>query len=134
MDNLSAERRSANMRAVKARNTRPELIVRRMSHSFGYRFRLHVSCLPGKPDLVFPLRRKVIFVNGCFWHHHHCKHGQQVPSTNRAFWKQKIAGNTKRDIENLRLLKEEGWRCMTIWECETKSPNKLAARIRRFLG
>lgn len=134
MDNLSLERRSANMRAVKGRDTRPELIVRRLAHSLGYRFRLHVSGLPGRPDLVFSRRRKVIFVNGCFWHHHSCKHGLQVPETNREFWERKIGGNVKRDTENLRRLRAEGWRCMTIWECQTKKVNKTSARIERFLG
>ncbi len=134
MDNLSPERRSANMQAVKGRNTGPELIVRRLSHSLGYRFRLHASKLPGTPDLVFSGRQKVIFVHGCFWHRHRCKHGSQVPKTNKAFWKRKIAGNVKRDAENLRRLRADGWHWMIVWECETKVPGRLSARIRRFLG
>jgi DNA mismatch endonuclease (patch repair protein) len=134
MDNLSTERRSANMRAVRSRNTQPEKLVRRVSHGLGYRFRLHVSSLPGRPDLVFPGRRKVIFVHGCFWHHHNCKHGSQTPKTNTAFWETKIAGNVRRDAENTKRLKREGWRCLVVWECETKRQDKLASRLRRFLG
>jgi DNA mismatch endonuclease (patch repair protein) len=134
MDNLSTECRSANMRAVRSRDTQPEKLVRRLSYGLGYRYRLHTASLPGKPDLVFPGRRKVIFVHGCFWHRHNCKHGLQRPKTNTAFWAAKIAGNVRRDAENCKRLKREGWRWLIVWECETKRQDKLASRIRRFLG
>ena len=134
MDNLSRERRSANMRAVLSRNTKPEKVVRRSSHAMGCRFRLHDPRLPGKPDLVFPSRRKVIFVNGCFWHRHACRHGSQIPKTNTAFWARKISRNVERDKENRTRLKETGWRSLVVWECEINSTDKLASRLRRFLG
>jgi len=133
-DTLSKKQRSANMRAVKSRDTKPETLVRRMSHGMGYRFRLHRKDLPGSPDLVFPSRRKVIFVNGCFWHGHKCRRGSQTPKTNTAFWKAKIAGNVRRDTEQLMRLNESGWRCLVVWECETKKQDRLASRLRRFLG
>jgi len=134
MDNLSRERRSANMRAVRGRDTEPERVVRRLAHGLGYRFRLHGSGLPGKPDLVFAGRRKVIFVHGCFWHRHDCKHGLQTPKTNTNFWATKIAKNVERDAENVRRLKKAGWRSLVVWECETKTQDKLASRLLRFLG
>ncbi|MGB8768255.1 MAG: DNA mismatch endonuclease Vsr [Candidatus Korobacteraceae bacterium] len=134
MDNLSTQRRSANMRAVRSCDTQPERVVRRVSHGLGYRFRLHVDSLPGRPDLVFAGRRKVIFVHGCFWHHHSCKHGAQTPKTNTAFWTTKIAKNVKRDAETLLRLKAAGWRSLVVWECETKTQERLAARLRRFLA
>ncbi|MGH9513070.1 MAG: very short patch repair endonuclease [Terriglobales bacterium] len=134
VDNLSSELRSANMRAVRSRDTRPEKLVRRISHRMGYRFRLHASTLPGRPDLVFPSRHKAIFVHGCFWHRHPCKHGSQRPKTNAAFWTMKIDGNVERDAENFKRLRKAGWRSLVVWECETKQPEKLASRIRRFLA
>src|SRR3990172_320297 len=108
MDNLSPKLRSANMRAVKGRNTRPEKLVRRLLYALGYRFRLHSPSLPGKPDIIFPGRRKVIFVHGCFWHRHKCKRGLQRPKTNTAFWVKKLTGNAKRDAQNLTQLKDAG--------------------------
>jgi DNA mismatch endonuclease, patch repair protein len=122
------------MRAVKSRDTTPERLVRQVSHGMGYRFRLHRKDLPGKPDLVFPSRRKVIFIHGCFWHGHKCKRGSQKPKTNAIFWATKIAGNVRRDAEQLRRLNKSGWRCLVIWECETKKKDRLASRLLRFLG
>lgn len=133
MDNLSPERRSANMRAVRNRNTRPEIVVRRVSHALGYRFRVHVSKLPGKPDLVFASRYKVIFVHGCFWHRHGCKHGLQVPKTNTEFWEKKIKRNMQRDRVDVQRLRKIGWRSLIIWECQTKNLEKLEGKLRRFL-
>lgn len=134
MDNLSIKQRSANMRAVKSCNTEPEKIVRRLSHKLGYRFRLQASNLPCKPDIVFPGRRKVIFVHGCFWHHHSCKHGSQTPKTNTSFWREKITKNVERDTKDLTRLRKAGWRVLVVWECQTKTPNKLASRLERFLA
>lgn len=134
MDHLSPESRSANMRAVKNRDTEPERIVRKLSYSLGYRFRLHDSKLPCKPDVVFRARRKAIFVHGCFWHHHNCRHGLQIPKTNTAFWKKKIAKNVERDAKAIRSLRKIGWRSLVIWECETRIPSRLVPRLRRFLG
>ena len=126
--------RSRIMRAVKSKNTKPELLVRRLVHSLGYRYRLHRIGLPGKPDLVFPVRRKLIFVHGCFWHAHSCKRGARLPKTNRDYWKAKIRRNMTRDAEHLRGLKAGRWRVLTVWECETKDKRRLAVRIKRFLG
>jgi DNA mismatch endonuclease, patch repair protein len=131
-DRLSKERRSANMRAVKDRDTGPEMIVRRLAHRMGYRFRLHRADLPGKPDLVFPARRAVIFVHGCFWHGHHCKRGA-APVTNTAFWAPKLAKNAARDAVQRARLRRDGWRSLVVWECQIKDERKLASRLRRFL-
>ena len=133
MDNLSAERRSANMRAVKGRDTQPEMVVRRLAQGLGYRYRLHVAKLPGKPDMVFAKYRKAVFVHGCFWHHHKCKHGLQKPKTNRSFWTKKIAKNIERDVKNLRDLRTEGWRVLVVWECETRDETRLTKKLNGFL-
>src|SRR5947208_2384998 len=103
-DRLSKERRSANMRAVGPRNTKPEMIVRRLAHQMGYRFRLHRSDLPGKPDLTFPGRRAVVFVHGCFWHRHDCKRGSLRPRANAEFWDAKLSRNVDRDCRQLAML------------------------------
>nr|PZN75925.1 MAG: very short patch repair endonuclease [Pseudomonadota bacterium] len=125
--------RSKTMAAVKGKDTEPELVVRRLCHSLGYRYRLHRADLPGKPDLVFPSRRKVIFVHGCFWHGHDCARGSRVPKTNRTYWVAKIGRNRARDERYQQRLRELGWRVLTVWECETKSPG-LKRRIVRFLN
>lgn len=125
--------RSRTMRAVKSRDTKPEMIVRRLAHGMGYRYRLHYSPLPGKPDLAFPGRRAVVFVHGCFWHGHSCKRGARLPRANAAYWTAKIAGNVARDTQHLRRLRRAGWRSLVIWECELKDPTRLAARLKRFL-
>lgn len=136
MDKISAERRSANMRAIRGKDTTPELTVRRTAHGMGYRYRLHVMALAGKPDLVFPSRRKVIFVHGCFWHQHaagKCADAR-LPRSNLRYWQPKLARNVARDAEHVIALRAEGWRTLVIWECETKHARQLAARLRRFLG
>ena len=124
------------MRAIRSKNTQPELLVRRLSHRLGYRFRLHGALLPGKPDLVFPRHRKVIFVHGCFWHSHNhpnCRNSQ-TPKSNTSYWVPKLAGNVKRDTEHLARLRADGWKVLTIWECETKETAKLGKRLLRFLS
>lgn len=132
--NETPEQRSRTMRAVRSRNTQPELLVRRIVHSAGYRYRLHRPDLAGTPDLVFPSRRAVIFVNGCFWHGHDCKRGARPPATNKGYWHGKISRNQARDSANLNALQAENWRVLTIWECETKDVEQLADRLRRFIG
>jgi DNA mismatch endonuclease (patch repair protein) len=122
------------MRAVKGRDTSPELLVRRLAHSLGYRFRLHRSDLPGKPDLVFPGRRKAIFVHGCFWHGHDCARGARVPKENRAYWIEKIERNRRRDKRNLEALTDQGWAAMILWECELRDLQTLQERLIEFLG
>jgi DNA mismatch endonuclease, patch repair protein len=130
----SAEQRSRTMRAVKSRDTNPELTIRRLLHSKGYRYRLHRADLPGSPDIVFPSRRKVIFVHGCFWHSHSCPRGARIPTNNREYWKQKIARNMARDAKVLATLEENGWRSLVVWECELRKPADSVERaIRAFL-
>jgi DNA mismatch endonuclease, patch repair protein len=122
------------MRAVRSYDTKPELFVRRSLHSLGYRFRLHRKDLPGKPDLVFPSRRKVIFVHGCFWHGHDCKRGDRVPKNNREYWIAKIGRNRVRDKSNLKKLKRLGWKAKVIWECDLQEPEIAIRSAVRFLG
>ncbi|MGI8539108.1 MAG: very short patch repair endonuclease [Rubrobacteraceae bacterium] len=132
-DTLSPEQRSKVMSRVKNKDTKPEMRVRRMIHAMGYRYRIHRRKLPGSPDLVFPERRKVIFVHGCFWHHHEdCKHGR-IPKSRPEYWVPKLEKNMSRDIENQAKLREMGWDIMVIWECETEEAAGLPNRIMSFL-
>ncbi len=127
------ELRSRIMRAVKGRDTSPELIVRRLAHGMGYRFRLNRKDLPGKPDLVFPGRRKVIFVHGCFWHGHDCARGARVPKENRGYWLAKIKKNQERDQTAHAALTDLGWKIRVIWECELREGLRVQRRLRSFL-
>ena len=127
------ETRSRIMRAVKGEDTTPELAVRRLIFAMGYRFRLHRKDLPGKPDLVFPGKQKVIFVNGCFWHGHGCARGARLPKTNADYWRSKIARNRFRDAANTEDLKSQSWRVATVWECELRELTRLRLRLARFL-
>lgn len=120
------------MRAIRSKDTKPELTVRRLVHSHGYRYRLHRAGLPGKPDLVFVSRRKVILVHGCFWHGHGCKLSH-VPQSNRDYWLPKLARNVVRDRENQAALAAKGWQSLVIWECELKQLAKVRQRVARFL-
>lgn len=122
------------MAKIKSGNTRPELAVRRLVHSMGFRYRLHVRKLPGTPDLIFAKSKKIIFVNGCFWHRHNCADGQQLPHTRRKLWFAKLEGNKKRDVHNLRKLKHMGWAALTIWECEIGEGDSIKKKILDFLG
>ncbi|WP_081739591.1 DNA mismatch endonuclease Vsr [Methylobacterium sp. 10] len=133
-DHLSQERRSENMRRIRSKDTRPEMLVRRTAHGLGYRFKLHDESLPGKPDLVFPKRKAVIFVHGCFWHAHDCKKGRRVPKSNLEYWNKKRDRNKIRDDCASADLKNWGWRVMQIWECETKDVTLMIDRIRNFLN
>ncbi|MGD0520359.1 MAG: DNA mismatch endonuclease Vsr [Terracidiphilus sp.] len=125
--------RSENMRAIRSKDTLPEMAVRSLVHRLGYRFRLHRPDLPGKPDLVFPARCKVIFVHGCFWHSHGCKSGL-IPRSNRDFWLPKLRQNKARDGNNLEALAEQGWKALVIWQCELRDSRSLCIKIKRFLG
>ncbi len=130
------EQRSRIMRAIKARDTKPELLVRRMVHAIGGRFRLHRKDLPGTPDLVFPSARKVIFVHGCFWHGHTCRRGDRMPATNQVYWRNKIDRNRRRDRTARATLRGQGWDVLVIWECQInplRMPS-LRKRLRRFLS
>jgi DNA mismatch endonuclease (patch repair protein) len=132
-DIVSAEKRSAIMRAVRDRDTRPELAVRRLTHRLGFRFRLHRRELPGKPDLVFQSKHKIIFVHGCFWHGHDCPKGRRTPKTNAIYWEEKIRRNSQRDAQHISQLEALGWNVLTIWECELKDVVALTEIIKRFL-
>jgi DNA mismatch endonuclease (patch repair protein) len=133
-DVLNTEKRSAVMRAVKSRDTAPELRVRSRAHALGLRFRLGRSDLPWKPDVVFASRRVALFVHGCFWHGHDCPRGARVPTANRAYWQAKIARNMARDAASLYHLRKLGWKPVVIWECETQDAGALARRIARRVG
>jgi DNA mismatch endonuclease, patch repair protein len=139
-DSLTPQQRSANMAKIRGKNTKPELLVRKLLHARGYRYRLHGSAgsqrLPGKPDLVFAGRRKVIFVNGCFWHAHDCRVGRHAPKSNAEFWDAKRSRTAARDKVQEAALQEAGWQVLTVWECEFKKAGDLAAledRLVEFL-
>jgi DNA mismatch endonuclease (patch repair protein) len=137
-DRLTPEERSWNMSRIRGKNTKPELLVRRLLHARGYRYRLHGRSgglrLPGNPDLVFAGRRKVIFVNGCFWHFHDCRAGQHAPKANAAFWEAKRTRTRERDDQQRRQLEASGWEVLTVWECELKDSSALEAQLVAFLG
>lgn len=133
MDVFDAEKRSAVMRAVKSKNTTPEMTVRRLLHQAGYRFRLHRDDLPGKPDIVFPGKRAVIFIHGCFWHQHPgCRHADR-PSSNNPYWNKKLNRNIERDKAHAAALHEQGWKVLILWECEIRKGGMLPT-IKKFLG
>ena len=124
VDIVSRKKRSEMMSGIRSRNTGPELVARKALHKLGFRFRLHQSDLPGKPDLVFRKYRAVIFTHGCFWHGHKC-HLFKWPSSRPSFWKAKINGNRKKDKESIELLFSRNWRVLVIWECAFKGKSKL---------
>jgi DNA mismatch endonuclease, patch repair protein len=133
VDRLTKKQRSENMRKIKSKNSKPELLVRSLVHRLGYRYRLHDHSLPGRPDLVFPRRRKVIFVHGCFWHiHHQCKLAH-VPASRQEYWQPKLQRNKARDQAHRRALTRCGWRSLVIWECEAGNPEAITARLKSFL-
>ncbi|MEK7834088.1 MAG: very short patch repair endonuclease [Acidobacteriota bacterium] len=133
MDTVSKEKRSEIMRAVKSKDSQVELTVRRMLHRAGFRYRLHVAVLPGKPDLVFPVRRKAIFIHGCFWHLHKNCRAARRPSSNVEYWESKLQRNAERDMDNRRKLKALGWKTLVVWECELKNPEAVFSALTRFL-
>lgn len=124
-DVLTREQRSRNMAAIRSKNTKPEIVVRSLLRGMGLRYGLHRRDLPGKPDIVMPGRRVAIFVHGCFFHMHRCRYGRVVPATNAEFWHAKRGGNTARDKRNVRQLRKLGWKVLTVWECQTKKPDRL---------
>jgi DNA mismatch endonuclease (patch repair protein) len=132
-DNLTIEQRKACMRAVCGKNTTPEMRVRRLVHGSGYRYSLHSRTLPGKPDLTFRSRHRVIFVHGCFWHSHRCRHGQKAPVTNFGYWNDKRQRTAARDKEQVAALRADGWKVLVVWECWTRSPTLLAKKVLDFL-
>ena len=134
-DTLTIAERSERMSRVRGKDTKPEMIVRRMVHGMGYRYRLHDRRLPGSPDLVFRSRRKVIFVHGCFWHRHpdpSCKLAR-MPKSRQDFWGPKLEGNRERDERTRAALDRKGWRQMVVWECECRHEEQLRNKLREFL-
>lgn len=133
VDRLTKERRSWNMGRIRGKHTAPEIVVRSILHQMGFRFRLHGKNLPGRPDIVLPKHRAVIFVNGCFWHRHRGCRNCTTPTNNRAFWVNKLEGNASRDILHRRALRKLGWHVFVVWECETEK-TKLTGRLQRRLA
>ena len=136
-DIFSSEKRSNIMSKISGKNTKPEILIRKFLFSKGFRYRINVKTLPGKPDIVLPKYKTIIFVNGCFWHGHNCKKGK-LPSSNTDFWKEKISNNKSRDAKNSDLLVKLGWKVIIIWQCEiskidnrTKILNKLLEDIKQ---
>ena len=129
----SPEQRSRNMAAIRGGDTKPEMRVRSLLNALGYRFRLHRKDLPGKPDIVLPKFRTVIFVNGCFWHCHDCRYGSVTPATRTEFWSAKRAGNVARDKRRREELESLGWHVETIWECETRNEDVLRSSLKKVL-
>ena len=129
-----SEQRSRNMSAIKSKNTKPEIKVRKILHSMGYRFRLHSKDLPGSPDIVLPKYKTVIFVHGCFWHRHeNCKYAS-TPKTRKEFWENKFNANKIRDQKKLKEIKNLGWKFIIIWECEARNIQSIEEKIKRFLN
>ena len=133
MDTVTRQRRSEIMSRVRPKDTRPEIAVRRLVHGLGYRYRLHGRRLPGRPDLVFAGRRKVVFVHGCFWHRHPGCRLARTPKTRVDFWRAKLDGNRERDLLNQRQLRDLRWRSLVVWECELTDLESVTERVRFFL-
>ena len=133
VDNRTPESRSWLMSRIGSKHTKPELIVRKLLHGLGYRYRLHRKDLPGRPDLVFAARRKVLFVHGCFWHGHHCRLAR-VPKSNVGFWRDKFTRNRERDSRKRSELEAIGWRVAVVWQCELKDLQLLERNLVEFLG
>ena len=132
-DVLTPQQRSFNMSRIRGSNTKPEMVVRSLVHRMGYRYRLHRTDLPGKPDLVFPRLRKIILVHGCFWHMHKCSYGRVIPKTNSEFWNDKRQGNVRRDRRTIAALKRNSWKVKVIWECQIRRESGLNKLLTDFL-
>jgi len=133
-DRFDQKKRSEIMSRIRGKDTKPEKLVRSLLHRMGYRFRLHVDSLPGKPDIVLPRHKKVIFVNGCFWHgHKNCKRASR-PQSNAEFWAQKIESSISRDRKNRKKLQLRGWDVLIIWQCQTKDLTVLKNRLAEFMN
>jgi DNA mismatch endonuclease (patch repair protein) len=133
-DSLSPKHRSWNMARIRSNDTSPEMTVRRMVHALGFRFRLHVATLPGKPDIVLPRLKRIIEIRGCFWHQHPGCIDSHIPKTRVEYWGPKLERNCRRDTANLKALRKLGWKVLTIWECQTARPAQLERRLCAFLA
>ena len=132
-DHLTLEKRSWNMSLIRSTDTKPEIIVRKLLHSLGYRFRLHKKDLPGKPDIVLTKYKSVIFVHGCFWHQHKNCNRSNLPKSNILYWKDKLTGNIKRDKKHRKELQKLGFKIIVVWECETENPDRLLCKLKSKL-
>ncbi|MBY0430413.1 MAG: very short patch repair endonuclease [Rhodospirillales bacterium] len=133
MDTLTPEQRSERMSRIRGKGSKIELLVRRLAHALGYRYRLHRKELPGCPDLVFPGRRKVVFVHGCFWHRHEGCKLARMPKSKVDFWEKKLEANRQRDLRDQDALSRLGWDILVLWECELKNRDRLSATLVEFL-
>ena len=133
VDIVSSEVRSRIMAQVKSKDSKPEMLVRRLLHRLGYRYRLHRTDMPGRPDLVFPSRRKVVFVNGCFWHRHTGCPKVRIPATNKDYWITKLDNNHARDKRNIESLQKSGWKVHTVWECQLRDLSSVTDILVEFL-
>lgn len=133
VDTLSKVERSRHVRLIKSRDTKPELLVRRLVWSLGYRYRTHRNIFGVSADLVFSSKRRVIFVHGCFWHRHKCPSGSRMPKTRTKFWKEKFQRNIDRDAVALSLIRRNSWKTLVVWECQLHKPSQIVARVRKFL-
>lgn len=131
-DTVTKEQRSRNMSLIRSNETKPEVFVRSVLHHLGFRFRKNVKTLPGKPDIVLPKYKTVIFVHGCFWHQHEGCKRSTIPKSNIDYWIPKLKGNVKRDKEHRKHLEELGWNVAVIWECEAKTENAVAEKLKKF--
>lgn len=132
-DHLTPLKRSLNMSRINSKNTAPEKKLRSLLHLMGFRFRLHDKKLPGKPDIILPRYKTVIFMNGCFWHQHPGCRRSNLPKSNQEYWLNKLKRNVERDAVNIKLLETAGWKVLVIWECETKDIDNLSLKLRKFL-
>lgn len=136
-DTLTTNQRSRRMALIRSQDSKPEMLVRRLLHSLGYRYRLHDHCLPGTPDIVFKGRRKVVFVHGCYWHRHvdgRCSSGLRVPKSRADYWIAKFARNVDRDRRNQETLRQSGWDFLIVWECQLKDHESLQSVLQGYLG
>lgn len=133
VDTLTKHERSERMALVRSKHTKPELAIRSLVYGMGFRYRLHGNKLPGRPDLVFPSRRKAIFVHGCFWHRHRGCKLARIPKSRVRFWTEKLEGNRRRDVRNMARMRRLGWSSLVVWECQLGKLESLSCRIRNFL-
>jgi len=133
MDVLTKKQRSYCMSRIRGKDTKPEIAVRKIIHNLGYRYRLYKKNLPGCPDIVLSSHQKIIFVNGCWWHRHNCRLGRRTPKSRLEYWLPKLRKNKERHKTNLQKLRRDGWKVLTVWECQTKNPSKLTNKLETFL-
>lgn len=134
MDVLTKKQRSYCMSRIRGKDTKPEIAVRKIIYNLGYRYRLYKKNLPGCPDIVLSSHRKIVFVNGCWWHRHNCKLGRRIPKSRLRYWLPKLLANKERYIRNTRKLRNHGWKVLTVWECQTRNIPRLTQKLKAFLS